>query len=391
MATALHNIEGGARLSDEDGVGAIDASAALATLERGDWADQSINASTTFPLTYTTYAYKGERVRFVVNWLSNPDVISYTTDPLPADLDLEAYRADGTTLITSSTSISNNFEIVDFVAPASETYIFKVILASASWAGGGTQLGAAWWRGVDRLAPDTGYSYPSATPLGAHLAIYPTDWLPTGHWHGLAIRPDDSDHDLELFSASKFDDPGVRASLASSSYGSGAVDLIMVDGNHRPASQPEQYVVTKYEGSAGYSVNWSNLGVTLSAAGWYGPYSMGADEVVKVFDVQFSGNITKEISIVPITNTNDLAAELFLSNDATPSTWTLPRDKGVALADAAGVSDGIEKLSYHLDSSSPDVLGLAVYSKVRAPAQFWINIAGSSVSTNTVYLPLITK
>jgi hypothetical protein len=390
MATALHNVEGDARLSDEDGVGAIDASAALATLERGDWADQFIDASTAFPLTYSVYAYQGERVRFVVNWLSNPTA-GYVEDPLPADLDLEAYRADGTTLITFSTSISNNFEIVDFVAPASETYLFKVILTSASWSGGGTQLSAAWWRGVDRLSPDTGYSYSSAPPLGAHLAIYPTDWSPTGRWHGLAIRPDGSDHDLELFSASKFDDPDTRASLASSSYGSGEVDLIMVDGNHRPAGQPEQYVVARYAGGAGYAASWSNLGVTLSAPGLYGPYNMGADEVVKVFDVQFSGGITKEISIVPATDTNDLAAELFLSNDATPSTWTLPRDKGVALADTAGVGDGVEKLSYNLDSSSPDVLGLAVYSKVRAPAQFWINIADSPASTDTVYLPIITK
>jgi hypothetical protein len=63
----------------------------------------------------------------------------------------------------------------------------------------------------------------------------------------------------------------------------------------------------------------------------------------------------------------------------------------VALADAAGVGDGIEKLSYHLDAASPDYLGLAVYSKVHAPAQFWINIAGSPVASNTVYLPIVIK
>ena len=91
--------------------------------------------------------------------------------------------------------------------------------------------------------------------------------------------------------------------------------------------------------------------------------------------------------MVPLTDTNDLAAELFRSDDDTVSTWTQPHGQGVALADATGVGDGVEKLSYHLDSLSPDVLGLAVYSKVQAPTQFWINIAGSY----TVYLPIVIR
>lgn len=67
MATALHNIEGDARLSDRDGTGGIVASAAIKTVERGHWSSQSITSTASFPKTFYVYAFKGERVRFVIN------------------------------------------------------------------------------------------------------------------------------------------------------------------------------------------------------------------------------------------------------------------------------------------------------------------------------------
>jgi hypothetical protein len=385
MATALHNIEGSARLSDLDGVGGIDATAALATLERGNWADQYISSGTSFPLTFTQYVYKGERVRFVINWLSNPNG-SYTSDPLPADLDLRAYRADGTTLIQFSISSLNNFEIVDFVAPATETYVFKVS-RFGSWSGSGTYLGSGWWRGTYRIVPDVAYLDPAATPLGTHLSIYPTDWSPTNYWHALAIRPNSSDHDVRLYTASWFDDPTARGVLAASTYGGGAVELIAVDGNHRPASQPEHYRAYKFSGSGGYSVSWSNQGILLSAPGWYGPYSMSSNHVVKVFDVRFGANQKRRISIVPGSSTNDLAATLFRSNGSSSSTWTQGRSAGVASADAYGTGNSVEKLTYTHSSASSDYLGLAVYSKAHASASFWVHLENVS----NVYLPIIMK
>ncbi|MCX7840365.1 MAG: S8 family serine peptidase, partial [Anaerolineae bacterium] len=177
MATALHNIEGDARLSDRDGTGGIVASAAIKTVERGDWSSQSITSTASFPKTFYAYASKGERVRFVINWLSNPND-TYTSDVLPADLDLTAYRADGTTFVQSSASFGNPFEIVDFVAPASETYVFRV--TTFSYSGGLTYLGTASWRGTTRLPPNSGYNYGAAPPpLGEHFSVYPTDWSPT--------------------------------------------------------------------------------------------------------------------------------------------------------------------------------------------------------------------
>ena len=293
MATALHNIEGDATLSRVDGVGAINGSAALVSAERDHWRDVGIDSTTVFPLQYTQHAYRGERVRFVIRWLSNPDG-AYTNDPLPADLDLRAYRADGTTLITSSTSAIDNFEIVDFIAPASEVYNFRVSLYGA-WSGNNTWLGVGWWRGIYRILPDVAYSDPQATPMGTHLGILPSDFSPSNYWRVLGVRPAATgDHDLLLYDRSWFDDPGLRQFLAFSNYSSNAVDFIAVDGNHWSPSAEEFYVITRYSGTVGYDVNWSNLGQNLYSGGTYGPFNLTTSEVVKVFDIYFSQNMPRE-------------------------------------------------------------------------------------------------
>ncbi|HTP10814.1 MAG TPA: S8 family serine peptidase, partial [Anaerolineae bacterium] len=295
MASALHNIEGAAKFSDIDGAGGIDGTAALTIVERGENSDQGIDSSTTFPITKYQFAYKGERVRFVIVWLSDP-AGDYTSDALPADLDLTAFRADGTTVMDSSASVYNGFEIVDFVAPASETYQFRI--SKFSYTGSNTWLGTAAWRGTYRISPDTGYSDPKATPLGTHLSVYPTDWSPANYWRAFGIRPVGSDHDLELYSRSQFDDPSQRTLLEGSYNVSGTVDLITVDGNHWPSANEEQYLVTNFDGDGGYRLNWSDQGITLFP-GLYGPFTMGSSEVVKVFDVWFYAGQPLGISVIP--------------------------------------------------------------------------------------------
>ena len=385
MATALHNIEGSSRLSDVDGVGAIDASAALATVERAHWAGQNISSATVFPLNYSVVAYKGERVRFVINWLSNP-TSDYTTDPLPADLDLTAYRADGTTAFQSSFSIANNFEIVDFIAPASEIYQFRVT-RFGGWSGGGTWLGAAWWRGTYRIAPDVGYTDPVATPLGTHLSVLPTDWSPTNYWRALGVRSTGSDHDVRLSTTSWFDDPGIRSTLAGSTYLTDDVDVIVTDGNHRNSTVAEHYRVNKFRGTGGYDVSWSNLGLILSTPGVYGPYSMTSAQVLKVFDVYFQPGQAKRLTIVPTTSNSDLALELFRSDPATASSWAQGRGSGVVRANAFGVGANNERLSYlYTGTTQADFLGLVVFNKVATNEQFYV-----VVENLATFVPLIQK
>ncbi len=383
MATALHNIEGDAQLSREDGVGGMVASAAMASVERGNWDSRSISSGTSFPITYTQFVYEGERVRFVIDWLSNPDA-AYTTDPLPADLDLTARRADGS-FIESSVSGSNSFEIVDFVAPASETYQFVVSLFGG-YSGSSTRLGAGWWRGTYRVAPEVGYGDPAASPLGTHLSVYPTDWSPINYWRAFGIRSNSSDHDLRLSTASWFEDPSTRSTLASSTYGTGQVDFTLVDGNHRSSSLPEHYRVYKFGGTGGYSLSWSNPGVAVNAAGWYGPYNMSSDQVVKVFDVRFNANHGRRISVVPDSSSNDLAVALFASSGGASSTWTQSRSQYVKVADAFGTGNSTEQLSYLHTGAAADWLGLVVYSKVQAAASFYLYVEDLNI-----YLPVVLK
>ena len=383
MASALHNIEGNATFSDVDGAGGMNGTAALAIAERGGSSDQSIDSTTAFPITKSQFAYKGERVRFVIVWLSNP-AADYTNDALPADLDLTAFRADGTTVMDTSTSTYNGFEIVDFVAPASETYQFRI--SKYSYTGGLTWLGAAVWRGTYRISPDVGYSDPKATPLGTHLSVYPTDWSPSNYWRVFGIRSVGSDHDLELFSRSQFDDPGQRTLLEGSYALSGTVDFIAVDGNHWPAADQEQYLVTNYAGDGGYRLSWSNQG-TMLEPGLYGPFTMGSYEVVNVFDVWIHANQPLQISVIPGgSNASDLGIKLFRSDSASSATWHQNRSEAIRTGDAFTSTNATESVTYWNQGNPNDYLGLVVYSKTNATAQYYVR-----VEDLRVFLPLLLR
>ena len=381
MATALHNIEGSAKFSDKDGAGGIDGAAALATVERGNSADRSISSSTTFPMTYTQFAYKGERVRFVINWQSNP-AGDYTSDPLPADLDLVALRQNQSTVIDSSSSFYNSFEIVDFVAPASETYYFCI--SKFSYAGSNTWLGVGWWRGTYRISPDVTYYDPQASPLGTHLSVYPTDWSPTNYWRAFGIRPVGSDHDLELYTRSQFDDPGQRTYLRGSYAVSGTIDFLVTDGNHWPSGNQEQYLVSHFSGTGGYYINWSNPGILLTP-GLHGPFSMGT-AVVRVYDVYFGSRQTSKISIIPtVGNQADLAARLFQSSSGSSTSWAQDDGMAVRVADSSVLTSATESLVYSYPGASSDYLGLVVSNKSNASGQYYIYVQ------QFAYLPLILK
>lgn len=381
MATALHNIEGSARLSDKDGTGGVDFTAALTSAEREHFDGRSISSSTTYPITFTVHAYQGERVRFVTTWDSNP-TSDYTSDPLPADLDLYAYRANGTTIVTSSTSSYNNFEIVDFIAPATETYVIKV--TNASYTGSSTYLGSGWWRGEYRINDDVGYSDPMATPLGTQLSVYPTGLAPSNYWRAMGIRPSASDHDLYLYSAALYADPSNRIILASSSYGSTSIDYIVVDGNHR--SSEEHYRVNHYSGTGGYAVTLSNPGIALST-GVYGPYTLATFKPVQIFDLYLYKGQAYKVTIIPTTsgtiNASDLAVFLHRSILGNAASYTRSRSYAVAQADSSTLVTASETFTYAPATS--DWFGLVVASKTADTASFYIKI------NTVVNLPAIMR
>ncbi len=382
MATALHNIEGATRLSDKDGAGGIVGAAAAVSAERGNWAEQSIGSTTTFPIVYTQFAYAGERVRFAIAWSSNPNA-AYTTDPLPADIDLWAYREDGTTVVGTSTSVYNAYEIVDFVAPASETYTFKAELWSANWASGGTWLGAGWWRGEYRISPEVGYlDLSPPEPTGNHLVVYPADWGASNYWRAMGIRPlGTSDHDLELASHSLFEDPGLRIVEAGSYYGGSAIDFIVVDGNHRTTT-PEHYRELMFSGTDGFNTNFSDMAIGAGPSPspvTLGPIALGAAQVLSVVDVYVEAGSHRRVRVVPTAGSSDLVLFGFRSDGATASTWTKSKGQFDLYRDRSSSGTATERGGLVNPTGSADWLAVVVENRGAADVTFEIIVLPSSL------------
>jgi hypothetical protein len=158
MASAVHNVEGDRQLSAQDGAGSIDAALA-------DWIAQSedhtgtcgapcwwnIVTTNTYPdsggnVERTFTASRGERIRVAIAWLSHADPPTDTSlDLLYRNFDLQVLTPNGETI--RSESAVNNFEIVDFTAPATGQYSIRVVRNQTGDRGnepGGNLLGIAW-------------------------------------------------------------------------------------------------------------------------------------------------------------------------------------------------------------------------------------------------------
>lgn len=367
---------------------AVSATASTFATEVGPWWFQGVDA-TSFPRSYNVYARAGQRVRFAIAWLSNVTLSGgvYSNDRLPADLDLRAYRADGTTLVASSTSFNNAFEIVDFTAPATETYEFRVS-QFGTWTGGATPFAAA--------ARLDGYLLPRGTwwnfgaqprPQGRFFDIRPAQEYSgnTIYWRGVSLRPATGDYDLELYDSSWFLGPETndtynRLRLAASTFGGAGVDFIMVDGNHWPSSKREHYRVFRFSGSGGHSVNAANfVSIGASSGGLYGPYTMDANTSLFVVDLGISADSLRRVKLLPVSGGGDLGLAMYRSDSANSATWARSRGQSVAVADAAGAG-GIEAMRYQFDGTGPDWLGLAVYNKTPGTTpQFRLRIRPSSL------------
>jgi hypothetical protein len=352
--------------------------------------------ASSFPKTYEVFAHEGQRVRFAINWMSNITLSgsTYSNDNIPADLDLTVYRSDGTTFVVNSNSSYNNFEVVDFYAPATDTYKFRVTLFG-SWSGSATPFAAAARLDGSLLPRGTWWALGGAPGAqGRFFDIRPSDeysgWVP--YWRGVSLRPAaTADYDLELYGASWFLDPVNttdtfnRPQLAASAYGTGAVDFIMVDGNHWPSSQREFFRVKKYSGSGDYSIVAADGAYYSSGSGGlYGPYSMDTNTSLFVADMGFEGNSERRITLVPGAGAGsaDMGLALYRSNGADSVTWAQRRSQSIADGDAAGAGGG-EKIRYRLADASSDFLGLAVYNKTPGTTPtFYLRVTPSAIFTD---------
>jgi hypothetical protein len=145
MASAWHNIEGASRLSSKDGAGGADAIAAYRVAGRGKGpgyqygtlTPASFNASGHY-VAQTVYLTAGTKVRGCLSFdsqVQQNSVLGFTwfDSTLASDLDFLVYGPTGS-LVTSSSSSLQPFEMVEFTAPTSGNYQFRV----RNWSFSGT-------------------------------------------------------------------------------------------------------------------------------------------------------------------------------------------------------------------------------------------------------------
>jgi len=289
LASSDHKIDTTDVITRPSGVGALNASAALVTVERGDWNEEFVNDSILSRM-YSDYVHENQIVRVSIRWLSNPNCTDQNypwicTDPTPPDLRLKVTPENSSWVLYSDLKY-DNFEIIEFVAPESDIYEFHVELVGNWGSYANIPLGIAWWIGPEQIPPDVGYARSKPAPLGDHYQVLPDEWPWPNYWRAFGIRSEGSDNDLELLENSIFTGDS-NAIEAISTYGSSRVDFIAVDGNHWPSADYEAYHVYNYSGDGGYDVSWSNQGGYIPGPGIYGPYMFTSNEVVKVFDIVF--------------------------------------------------------------------------------------------------------
>lgn len=148
MVSAWHNIQGARALSDQDGAGGINGLAAFRVADQGHILNQVLLPGSFITCTgffhRNIHLLAGDRTRICIAWLANANA-TYTTSTLDADLDLAIFQGADTcsgTVVASSSSISNNFEIVEFIPAVTGWYTVRI--NDWSFAGTSEDVSIAW-------------------------------------------------------------------------------------------------------------------------------------------------------------------------------------------------------------------------------------------------------
>lgn len=161
LTSAFHDVTAGSR--SKDGVGSVVMSVSDDTYRLGRFRNdcgagcyplQPAN----FPRSYSITLTAGQVVRIAIAWNSQATGGS-GTDQLGADIDLQVIRPGGT-VIASSSSSQNAWELVEFTAPVSGTYTVRANLFSYVSGWSGTFIGMAY---AVKALPD----YCTGVPAGA--------------------------------------------------------------------------------------------------------------------------------------------------------------------------------------------------------------------------------
>jgi hypothetical protein len=151
MATAVHNIEGASRLSEQDGAGAIVDSLADDVVHgvSGNWGGISYSCASPPTLTLTTLPLVANRVvRVVISWDSDAGYNQYASQP-SADLNLQVQSpvigtSPGYYFLYQSSRRDATTEIIELTAPVSGIYTVKVKKRRCDMAP--KWLGWAWYQ-----------------------------------------------------------------------------------------------------------------------------------------------------------------------------------------------------------------------------------------------------
>jgi len=158
LVSAMHDIVAGV---DQDGVGAVVATVAEDTYRNTRFRNESTFSAADYNQACPVMggaavcrnqvnvftASAGQRVRVAVaydSWSTGGAGV----DQLGADIDLYVIHPNNTTIVASSVSVANAWEMVDFIAPASGQYdiVIRLFSSSAGWPG--SYLGTAWGFGT---------------------------------------------------------------------------------------------------------------------------------------------------------------------------------------------------------------------------------------------------
>jgi len=182
MATAVHNIEGDARLSEKDGAGQIDSHFATKVLQGVDGQYMAATCGADSPGTseYTISLTAGRPTRIVLTWDVDPNYSSYFSEP-SGDLDLQVINAAGQ-VVAQSTSFDNNYEIAYFTPATGGQY--KLRVTRVRWDTPTTRgLGWAVYQGDPLLlptpVPPTAGPSPTPKPTTAPVATLTRTPTPT--------------------------------------------------------------------------------------------------------------------------------------------------------------------------------------------------------------------
>lgn len=172
MAGAFHNVEGASAMSDRDGAGHVDAAASQAAAAKGQFQRVVLTPGsfTGGQYSVTVPLVRGDETRLCAVWFSQADS-AYATDVLQMDLDLTVWF--GGTLVASSASAANPFEIVQFVPPQTGAYTIR--LQNQRFLGASEPLALAWCTRRDAATNEvvvTGSKAPGGTANFEFVDVY---------------------------------------------------------------------------------------------------------------------------------------------------------------------------------------------------------------------------